>query len=186
MKQKKSFLLILLASIALTSCGGGQPTVNLEATVNVQATLLAEPDKLESASSTPVPITKTSIPPENSVWDFNVRLNQDMGSDGFINDASREYNLVVRLNLTEDQITGEYIGASGNACSDATINGTIQNNVVYFVIYYSGGCCGGNEMEFIGTFDGDKSMLTGTLEPVDIPVGSCILWFADVTATRRE
>ena len=109
-----------------------------------------------------------------------------MGNDGFIDDASRIYDLVVRLNLSEERITGDYVGASGSACSNATIDGTIQDNNTYFVISYHGGCCGGNEMEFIGSFNEDRSALTGTLEPVDIPVGSCTLWFADVTATKRE
>ncbi len=92
----------------------------------------------------------------------------------------------MKLNISEDKITGEIIGASGDACSNATIDGAIQNNNAYFIILFSGGCCGGNEMEFIGSFNEDKSTLVGTLEPVGIPVGNCTLWFADVAATRRK
>jgi hypothetical protein len=145
----------------------------------------APPTNIATPTSLPS-LPPTFAPPITSIWDFTVTVNKDIYSDGFIKKVNRTHNLVVRLNLNEDKLNGEYIGTNNDACSNATIQGSVQGNNVYYIVHYNGSCCRGAEMEFIGTFSEDTTRLTGIYQPVDIPSGDCQLWYADILATRRD
>ena len=122
--------------------------------------------------------------PVETTWDFDISVNQTMSSDGAVADSSGAYDFVIQLDIDGEVITGEYLETSSGACSEATIAGTTIGDAAQFTITYFGGCCPDNQMEFNGTFNADKTSLSGTLEPVGTPV-SCTLWFADMTGTRR-
>jgi hypothetical protein len=131
-----------------------------------------------------------SAPSISGVWDFKVKTNRGVGTDGFIRKESRSYEWVIRLKQEGQKLSGDLIGGRGsrgeNVCADADVSGSVNDGSITFVVTYQGSCCNQEQMKFTGELSDDGKTLTGSLEPVDVPRSySCSLWYADITAIKR-
>lgn len=133
------------------------------------------------------PISASSM---SGVWDFKIKTNRGVGTDGFIRKESRSYEWVIRFTQEGRKLSGDLVGGRGsrgeNVCADADISGSVNEGSVTFVVTYQGSCCNQEQMKFNGELSDDGKSLTGSLEPVDVPRAYlCNLWYADITAIKR-
>ncbi|WP_041622656.1 hypothetical protein [Oscillatoria nigro-viridis] len=126
-------------------------------------------------------LSQAVLPKINGYWNLQVRIN-GFTQPGLSNE--RDYLIITSLNQNESKLTGNFIAASSNACKQAQISGTVQNNQVNWVINYTGSCCKNAQMRFEGVRR-SAEVIEGKLTPVGTP-SNCSLWFADVTATKRR
>lgn len=171
-------------NIKILTLAPSLPTIQV---VNELQPTLASTPIVSLPTSTIIPNTPSPIPQISAidgVWDVQVIADRIEGNDGIIKSVARSAKWVITLNQSGEFLNGELIGAI-DACKDANISGTVINNQVEFIVHYVGSCCPNEKMKFAGTLYPDNNLLTGNIEPVNIPTSNCELWFANITANKR-
>ena len=115
-------------------------------------------------------------------WRLKVHAYRTLDQTGQTSEANSDAQIMIRLFQKGAISTGEYIGASG-ACSKATIEGTIQDGQIKWVINYTGSCCKDSKMEFEGVIKIDGT-IEGNLKPLKVS-DNCIVWWADVVGIKE-
>lgn len=128
---------------------------------------------------------------DSDLWDFRIGVDEVIRSAGGRIKEEHSVEWVVRSSQKGEELTGAIISGrdsrGGNVCADATINGSVKDGNVEFVVTYNNRfCCPREQMKFTGKLSDDGRTLTGNLEARDAPISNlCYLWYAKVTASRR-
>jgi len=123
-------------------------------------------------------------------WDLSLNVNQWLFSDGRTEDTNATARIGASLTQNGTQISGNFLSVEidgfNDACTETAIEGTIlEDNQVKWTMNYSGACCPGQQITFVGNYDPQANTLTGSFSPLGTPPTDCRPWFADVTGSQR-
>jgi hypothetical protein len=116
-------------------------------------------------------------------WELNYEIYRWLRSDGSTVEVNERATVVARFSAIEKGFTGRYLYVSGDACVDAEINGSVQDNQVNWKTRFTGPPCQGAEVVFEGTLNPDGITMTGTVSPVRPSPEGRAAW-ARVTARK--
>jgi len=152
-------------------------TVGMITTIPTPLPSTGSPELIPTTTNTPI----TQNDPSGD-WRLKVHVYRNLDQTGQTSEVDSYTQIMIRLFQKGTISTGEYIGASG-ACSKATIEGTIQNGQIKWVINYIGSCCRDSKMEFEGVIKIDGT-IEGNLKPLKVS-DNCIVWWADVVGIKE-
>lgn len=121
----------------------------------------------------------------DGIWIMHLKSEKHLSPNNSIVNRYEEVKIGINLEFKDEIVVGRYAyREGGNACLEASIEGTYKNGKLEFTVSHYGSCCNGAKMKVILYLE-NKRLFKGTYEPSTYSNTNCNVWYADVTMMKK-